>query len=554
MFKFIFSNVEKLTDFLEKIKLVSFTNDNSLKDLITEVENKLILWKQIIENPESVCLKEKLEKLKEASDIERNNWTYSTYNKYFDKDDDEDETPKMSKKFFNKFLCSNYRLYYRTHELNDILYLHYKGFKIIENLQTFSNLKVLYLEGNSIKKIEGLNHLKQLSCIYLQENCIEKIENLEGLDLLYNLNLSDNCIEKIENLSTLKSLSNLLLKRNRIGINDNADLEGLTELPKSVTVLDISDNRIEVTDYIKEKLTKISNLRVLYNQGNESIRKIPHYRKYLIDTLKELHYLDDKPVFENERRLSEAFGRGGLEEERKERALIKQEKEDKEIKRLKDFKDLAGEWKNEKKMENQEDGNIQLFEEREKEISEGLEAKRKRELAKKKLLSKVKGNQNEKNEKEGNDNNDNNINNQNIAPEIQIQSKGKMLTISEESIPDLDDEKVEVVKENQKENPPISLFEDYHQSQKKKIMEKPSNDIFNDIDEDEEMPNLETVKHKNQEEYINSIIEKNQNENINRIKDIELEESEEIVDTTLDIKKSEAIEHKIKRNEFDELD
>jgi dynein assembly factor 1 len=460
----------------------------------------------------------------------------------------------MSKKFFNKFLCSNFRLYYRTHELNDILYLHYKGFKIIENLQTFSNLKVLYLEGNSIKKIDGLNHLKQLSCLYLQENCIEKIENLEGLDLLYNLNLSDNCIEKIENLSTLKSLSNLILKRNRIGINDNADLEGLTELPKSVTVLDISDNRIEVTDYIKEKLTKISNLRVLYNQGNESIRKIPHYRKYLIDTLKELHYLDDKPVFDNERRLSEAFGRGGLDEERKERALIKQEKEEKEIKRLNDFKELTEGWKYEKKMENkeneitQENSNEIIL--KENEIEE--EAKKKREEAKKKLLSKVKGKQKEKNE-----------NNENEKLHLtQIESEGKILNISEGNIPDEVNfgEKKENKNDNKNDNPDFSIFEMEHQHQKKKIIEKPSNDIFNDIDiddddnddeeEEEEMPSLENIKNKNQKKY------ENYNENNDKKNEIELGENEEIVETTIIIEKSEAsaYEQKIKRNEFDELD
>ena len=254
----------------------------------------------------------------------------------------------MSKKFFNKLLCSNFRLYYRTHELNDILYLHFKGFKKIENLQSFANLKVLYLEGNSIKKIDGLNHLKSLTSLYLHENCIEKIENLDGLDNLYNLNLSDNCISKIENLSNLKTLSNLLLKRNRIGIDNEEDLLGLADLPASLTVLDISDNRIEITSFVKDLLTKISNLRVLYLQGNECVRKIQYYRKNLIITLQNLHYLDDKPVFEEERRFAEAFGRGGLDEEKKERVLYKKEKEEYEIKRLKDFSDLIDGWKKEK--------------------------------------------------------------------------------------------------------------------------------------------------------------------------------------------------------------
>jgi dynein assembly factor 1 len=294
--------------------------------------------------------------------------------------------PRLNKKFIDQLLCSNFRLYYRTHELNECLYLHFKGFKKLENLDTFINLKVLYLEGNSIKKIENLSCLKNLCSLYLHENLIEKIEGLDELKELYNLNLSDNCLTKIENLENLPKLSNLLLKRNRIGINGLSDLEGLKNLSPSVTVIDISDNRIETPEILPDVLTHCIDLRVLYLNGNECIRKIAHYRKMTISTLKDLRYLDDRPVFDDERRFAEAFFVGGLENERKERGIYKKEKEAEELKRIKDFQELVGKWKGENK-ENENSLNNNEEEGNNVEVSQEESEKRKKET-REKLLNK----------------------------------------------------------------------------------------------------------------------------------------------------------------------
>lgn len=45
----------------------------------------------------------------------------------------------------------------------------------------------------------------------------------------------------------------------------------------------------------------------------------------MIHKLPTLKYLDDRPVFEDERRYVAAFFRGGIEEERNERKLYKKE-------------------------------------------------------------------------------------------------------------------------------------------------------------------------------------------------------------------------------------
>ena len=60
-------------------------------------------------------------------------------------------------------------------------------------------------------------------------------------------------------------------------------------------------------------------------QANPVCKKIHNYRKTIINAIPTLTYLDDRPVFKDDRRHAEAFARGGIEEERKERAAIKQE-------------------------------------------------------------------------------------------------------------------------------------------------------------------------------------------------------------------------------------
>ena len=63
--------------------------------------------------------------------------------------EEEDSNVKgMSKQFFRQLLRSDQKLYYTTESLNDILYLHFKGFSKIENLEGFTGLKCIYLENN----------------------------------------------------------------------------------------------------------------------------------------------------------------------------------------------------------------------------------------------------------------------------------------------------------------------------------------------------------------------------------------------------------------------
>ncbi|XP_076293421.1 uncharacterized protein LOC143215287 [Lasioglossum baleicum] len=210
--------------------------------------------------------------------------------------------------------CKQNKLY-QTPYLNDVLYLHYKGFSFIENLEKYVGLKSLWLENNGIREIANLENQSELRCLYLQNNLINKIENLEYQTRLDTLNLSHNTIRRIENLDSLKFLNSLNLSHNYL--QQTADIEHLRLLER-LSVLDLSHNRIDTEDVVNI-LGDMKELRVVYLMGNPVLKAIKLYRKTMILKCKNLKYLDDKPVFERDRACAEAWMRGGPDEEEAER-------------------------------------------------------------------------------------------------------------------------------------------------------------------------------------------------------------------------------------------
>merc|ERR1712232_994973 len=83
---------------------------------------------------------------------------------------------EMSKEELRKVIDSDKRMYYRTENLNDKLYIHYKGWKELKNLEGWTGLRVLYAECNAFGKIQGLQHCRQLRSLFLQENCIRSMQ------------------------------------------------------------------------------------------------------------------------------------------------------------------------------------------------------------------------------------------------------------------------------------------------------------------------------------------------------------------------------------------
>lgn len=236
---------------------------------------------------------------------------------------------------------------YRTPEINEKLYLHYHGFKRIDGdvLSRYSGLKCLWLQGNGLTKLQGLDGLKALRNLCVHENVLERLEGLDSLLELRSLNASKNFIDKVENVSHLQQLETLTLGHNSIGPNTEC-LEEVRKLPKLQT-LDLQANRLDDGESVLELISHIPTLRVVYLQGNPFVKKMRHYRKRFISTCAELRYLDDRPVFDEERRRCKAWAdalasSGGQldvanQAERDEIQKIREEKHAAEIKRIADF-------------------------------------------------------------------------------------------------------------------------------------------------------------------------------------------------------------------------
>jgi len=245
---------------------------------------------------------------------------------------------EMTKQELRKIIDGDPRMYYRTEKLNDKLYMHYKGWRELKNLEGWTGLKTIYAECNTFTEISGLQNCRMLRSLFLQENCITRISGLENCPDLWSINLSSNFIERIEGLSALKGLNTLMIAKNKLGFGGITDLEQLADT--NIGTLDIQDNRIDDPDVLPEVLARMPGLRVLYMKGNTCAKKIVNYRKSTTVYCKDLRYLDDRPVFEDDRREAEAFNRGGIGEQRAEMKLIRDEKTDKADRNRRRFQEM----------------------------------------------------------------------------------------------------------------------------------------------------------------------------------------------------------------------
>ena len=276
----------------------------------------------------ALTLEERLKRLKSSVEIQE---LMMKPEMSTDDDPNMDHGKKWSLKYMtfeelSKILKSDPQHYTENQEFNTALYLHDKKFDNINHLDGFTNLKTLYLNQNRICRIQGLDKLTNLTSLYLNMNLIKRIEGLETLSELRTLNLAENLIKKVEGLGNCLKLDYLNLSMNRIGKRGLSDIEELSQLHE-LTALDLSNNFIEVNDEKEiskffEIMESMEQLGALYTLKNPIWRDMAGYRKLLLGKLKKLTHMDDMLVTPEERRLADAFARGGSNELQAERVRI----------------------------------------------------------------------------------------------------------------------------------------------------------------------------------------------------------------------------------------
>jgi len=222
---------------------------------------------------------------------------------------------------------------YETPSLNSNLYLHYKGYGKIENLEDYTGLKALWLDSNGFEKIENLSHLNNLRCLFLQRNLLRSIDNLQGLNGLVQLDISENRIAKVEGLSCLPNLSTLNLSKNLL--TDGKSISHLSEC-KILSTIDLTSNQLEGDDVVRV-LSNMSNIVAMNIVGNPVVTDFLHFRKHFIVALKRLKYLD-RPVFDIERATSEAWALGGRDAELRMKTNWQNKKMEESKKGINDFR------------------------------------------------------------------------------------------------------------------------------------------------------------------------------------------------------------------------
>lgn len=255
--------------------------------------------------------------------------------------DAEAKKPQMDLKAMKR-LCRKQGLY-STPELNDVLHLNNQALlEVPEALEHYTGVKSLHLSCNGLARLDHLGPLASLRCLFAQQNCLGTLDGIEGCAELSTLNVSNNQLRSLDAavLEPLERLETMMAAHNRLRTAES--VRGLLARP-TVTVLDLQHCALEEPEAVTDVVMRLPNLKVLYLMGNPVVSKIKNYRRTLISSIPTLTYLDQRPVFPEERRMAEAWARGGRDAEKAEREAIGAEKRAKEERNFQAFRQMVEE-------------------------------------------------------------------------------------------------------------------------------------------------------------------------------------------------------------------
>ncbi|WVW84763.1 hypothetical protein I302_106798 [Kwoniella bestiolae CBS 10118] len=159
--------------------------------------------------------------------------------------------------------------------------------RAIENLDSLRKLEELWLGKNKIRSLENLSTFSSLRILSIQSNRITKMENLDALVNLEELYLSHNGLTKIEGLE-----KNTKLKTLDIGNNMIEAIEGISHLTE-LEEFWASYNKIPNLHSLDSQLRPLPNLETVYLEGNPcQMNDMTGYRRKIILALPQIKQID----------------------------------------------------------------------------------------------------------------------------------------------------------------------------------------------------------------------------------------------------------------------
>ena len=205
-------------------------------------------------------------------------------------------------------LCDE-RDMYTTPEVNTVLFLGNVGWEKIEALEPFRALQTLHLQSNGLRSIEGLSALAPtLENLNLSQNLIADVgDGVAALYRLKSLNLSNNILSSLHGIQPLRALEILDTSRNEL-----SDYEGIVAVLHCPSLVDLSLEHNALPDFeaTLSLVRQLPELQVLRMSGNPLVRTVRQYKKRVVLACTRLTFLDDAPVFPDDRRRAKAWERG----------------------------------------------------------------------------------------------------------------------------------------------------------------------------------------------------------------------------------------------------